>query len=249
MKFSVLASGSKGNSTYIKTINHNILVDIGTSSLYIEKKLEELSVNPKDIDMIFITHDHIDHINGLKVFYKKYKPKVYMSEKLFTKLSDLIDKYENIEECIQIDSLNVDAIKTSHDATDSQGYIFTEDNKSIVYITDTGYINRKWHNKLKDKNVYIFESNHDIDMLMNGKYPYHLKQRILGDKGHLSNLDSSKYLSNFIGSATKFVVLAHLSEENNTPLLAETEFKKKITNENIKLFIATQNERTDLIEI
>ena len=109
------------------------------------------------------------------------------------------------------------------------GYIFEEDGHSLVYITDTGYINAKNHQKLSNKNMYILESNHDIDMLMNNpKYPYHLKQRILGDKGHLSNKDCSYYLSKFISENTKCIILAHLSEHNNTPSLALEELKKTL---------------------
>lgn len=248
MKCSVLASGSKGNCTYIETDNHKILVDIGTTSLYIENKLKEININPKEIDTVFITHDHVDHINGLKTFIKKYGCNVYMTGKLYQKLNSLIDDYIDINGEILLDTLKVKTIKTSHDATDSVGYIFEENNSSIVYVTDTGYIHQKWHNTLMNKNLYIFESNHDVSMLMNGKYPHYLKQRVLGDKGHLSNKESSRYLSKFIGKDTKYVILAHLSEENNTESLALDEFNK-INDNNITVCVAKQNERTELINV
>ena len=112
--------------------------------------------------------------------------------------------------------MHIIAIKTSHDAPDSRGYIIISGDDSIVYITDTGYINKKYFDILSNRNVYVMESNHDIEMLNNGSYPFNLRQRILSDKGHLSNYDSAKYLSSFIGNNTKCIILAHLSEDNNT---------------------------------
>lgn len=153
---------------------------------------------------------------------------------------------------IKIKDLDIDVIKTSHDTEESVGYIVNNDDKSIVYITDTGYINQKYFNILSNRNVYIMESNHDIEMLNNSKYPFALRQRILSDKGHLSNYDSAKYISKFIGSKTKYVLLAHLSEENNTKELALETLDKRLKKEKIaidNIIIAKQNQATDLINI
>lgn len=249
MKVSVLASGSKGNSTYLETKNHKILIDMGMNTKYIENKLIELGIEPSSIDSIFITHDHTDHISALKVFIKKYNPKVYLTAKL-KKVID-ITNYEIIKDVIILNDLTVDTIKTSHDATDSVGYIFDDDTSSLVYITDTGYINSKYFEKLHNKKMYIIESNHDIEKLMNGRYRYDLKIRILSDRGHLSNEMTSKYLDNFIGNNTKYIILAHLSEENNTEKLAHDTLysilKEKLDNKQV--IIAKQTERTDLIEV
>ena len=254
MKISVLASGSKGNSTYIETKESKILVDIGMTCLYIETKLKKLDVNPKDIDAIILTHTHVDHINGLKVFTKKYDTKVYLTDKMLKDIKEIFDieNYELIKEDFSIKDLNIEVFKTSHDASDSNGYIFNELDKSLVYITDTGYLNRKYKEKLSNKNIYIMESNHDIKMLQNGKYPYHLKQRILSDRGHLSNEMSSKYLSEFIGNNTKNIILIHLSHENNDPDIALNTLKNKLKEENINfnnITISSQDENTDMVEI
>lgn len=253
MKFSVLASGSKGNVTYLETKNHKILIDMGTTTKYIENALIELGVNPNSIDTIFITHDHKDHVSALNVFLKKYDPNVYMTSKLKRALSSKINikNFIPLESIINIDDLKVDVIKTSHDATDSVGFVFSSNLSSLVYITDTGYINVKYFDLLKNKSIYVFESNHDVEMLMNGKYRYDLKVRILSDRGHLSNDMSSDYLSSLIGEDTKYIVLAHLSEENNTSLKAYETLNNKLKLnhiENKKILIATQNEKTDLIE-
>ena len=252
MKVSVLSSGSKGNTTYIETKNAKILIDAGNSSKYILEKLQELNVNPNDIDAILITHIHVDHVKGLPVLLKKINPTVYMTEKMHPYL-DYIENYIIIDrDIINIKDIEVNVIKTSHDTDDSVGYIINNEGKSIVYITDTGYINRKYFDLLKNRNIYIMESNHDVEMLNNGKYPFELRQRILSDKGHLSNYDSAKYLSTFIGNNTKYVLLAHLSEENNTQELAYDTLNERLNKENIhvdNIIIAKQNQETELINI
>src|SRR5699024_9030689 len=129
---------------------------------------------------IFITHTHVDHIVGLKVFIKKHHPTVYLTAKMYDELKDDIIDYVIIEDKIVVSDLTVDFFKTSHDAPDSVGYIFSSGDKEFVYVTDTGYINFKILKKIANKDFYTFESNHDIEMLMNNpNYPYHLKQRIL----------------------------------------------------------------------
>lgn len=252
MKFEVLSSGSKGNTTFISTIETKILIDCGNTCKYVCEKLKNININPNELDAIFITHTHKDHISGLKVFLHKYNIKVYLTEKM---LSDLpyVENYELINtDAILIKDMKIEIIKTSHDAPDARGYIINSNNKSVVYITDTGYINNKYHSMLENKDVYIFESNHDVELLNNSSYPFTLRKRILSDKGHLSNHDSSIYLSKFIGNNTKYILLAHLSEENNTPLLAYNTLidKLKETNKEVNnIIIAKQNEETELITI
>ena len=252
MKFSVLSSGSKGNTTYIETKYAKILIDIGNTTKYVKEKLEELEIEPSELDAILITHTHTDHIKGLKSFVKKYNIPVYMTEKMHQELL-YIENYVFInEETISIKDMSINVIKTSHDTEDSLGYIITNNKKTIVYITDTGYINRKYFELLTNKDVYIMESNHDVEMLNNSSYPFALRQRILSDKGHLSNYDSAKYLSKFIGDKTKYILLAHLSEENNTKELAYNTLIDRLNKENNmieNIIITNQNKETELIKI
>ncbi len=252
MKFSVLSSGSKGNTTYIETSKTKILIDAGNTSRYIINRLKELDVSPEEIDAILITHTHTDHINGLKILSKKIKGDIYITKKMYPHL-DYLMNYKIIEDNeIKINDIKIEIIHTSHDTEESLGYIVNHRNKSIVYITDTGYINRKYFDILKNRTIYIFESNHDIEMLNNGRYPINIRKRILSDKGHLSNYDSAKYLSNFIGDNTKEIILAHLSEENNTEELAMNTLKNRLNKEKIEfdnIIIARQNEKTELITI
>lgn len=250
MKACVLASGSKGNCTYIETKKLKFLVDAGPSCAYIERSLRSIGVEPDDIDFIFLTHTHVDHVAGLRVFLKKHHTKVYLTEKMHYELDMDLSDYFYLNREIMIEDLDVLPIKTSHDVLESHGYVFTSDRKSIVHITDTGYINVRNFNKLKGKNLYIFESNHDVRMLREGRYPYHLQQRILSDKGHLSNKDSSYYLSKFVTDNTKKIILIHLSEENNTPELALNTLLEALDGKKIPdIEIAKQKERTELIEV
>ena len=252
MKVTVLSSGSKGNTTYIETAECKVLIDAGNCCKYISEKLNNIDVDPNDLDAILITHTHSDHVKGLKVFCNKYNTKVYCSKLMFNDIS-YIKNYEFINsDVINLKDMQIKVIKTSHDANDSNGYIISSNESSIVYVTDTGYINRKYFDLLKNHDLYIMESNHDIEMLNNGPYPYELRKRIFGDKGHLSNIDSSVYLSNFIGNKTKYVLLAHLSEENNEPIIAYNTLVNKLKEKNKlvdNIIVCKQNEETSLIEL
>ena len=252
MKICVLASGSKGNSSYIETDSTKSLVDIGMSAGYISKALKSIGVEPSSIQRVFITHAHTDHVAGLKVFLKKYHPTVYLTKKMEEEIGFDIEDKVYIDEDMKIADLDVSVIKTSHDASDSNGYVFSSNGKSIVYITDTGYIHVKNFSKLSNKNVYVFESNHDVRMLREGKYPYYLQQRILSDKGHLSNKDSAYYLSNFIGDNTSNIILIHLSEENNKPEIALKTLLDTLEDKGVRvpnIEIAYQKEITEFVEI
>ncbi len=250
MKVIVLSSGSKGNTTYIECGTTKILIDLGNSCKYVVNKLKEIGVEASELDAILITHTHSDHIKGLKVFQHKFGTKVYITTKMKTEL-DYLENYQIInQELLTIGTLQINVIKTSHDAPSSVGYIVSGEQKSIVYITDTGYINEKYFPLLKNKEVYILESNHDVEMLNNGPYPFSLRQRILGDKGHLSNYDCSRYLSTFIGNKTKCIVLAHLSQENNTETLAYNTLIERLEEHHQQIdniIIAKQDEETEEI--
>ncbi len=255
MKVSVLSSGSKGNSTLVVTPKTKILIDLGVSRAYLEERLSELGVDPKDIKAILVTHTHVDHVQGLKVFLKKYHPVIYVTEKLLPLLNEYLRDFDYVlydSKTALIEDIKVEVIKTSHDAEGSVGFIIKQGDKSMVHITDTGYINNKYFEQLSNHDLYVFESNHDVEMLMNGRYPYHLKRRILGNKGHLSNDDAAFYLSNFIGPKTKTIILAHLSDDNNTHDKARDTISNTLKSKNLKvnnIIVAKQRQRTDFIEV
>lgn len=254
MLVSVLASGSEGNCTFIQTKNKKILIDLGMNNKYITSKLAEINVLPSEIDYVFITHTHADHTGAMKTFFKNNTPFIFLDEKMLPEL-EFLSEYPNLcfdNSTLNFDGLTVEILKTSHDAPGSRAYIFREDDSSVVYITDTGYINQKYFDKLTNLSLYIFESNHDVEMLMHGRYPSWLKARIRNDEGHLSNNQCAFYLSKFIGPNTKEVVLAHISKENNTPEIALDTLKSSLSENNIKfnnIKVAKQRERTDCVEI
>ena len=218
MRIVVLASGSEGNSTYLEINGKKFLFDCGRNAKYIKEKLKEIGVSFSEIDGIFISHDHDDHISALKVLVKKDKPIIYLTSKMLDSINYL-KEYPNLyiyDNDFVIDDINIKTIHASHDSSDSRNFIISNKDKKIVYLTDTGYLNRKYFRYLENANYYLMESNHDIQMLLDGPYPMYLKQRILGTLGHLSNKDSSFYLSKLIGDKTEKVVLMHLSRTNNT---------------------------------
>lgn len=255
MKTCILSSGSKGNSVLIQTKNTKILIDLGVTRSYALEKLNELEVDPNEIKAILVTHTHVDHIQGLKAFLKKYHPVLYVNKTILSILNEYISDFSyKIYETnnFSIDDIDVEVIKTSHDAKGSVGFIVKNEDKSLVYLTDTGYINEKFFDRLNNHNLYIMESNHDVEMLMNCRYPHHIKMRILGDKGHLSNEDSAYYLSEFIGDKTKTIVLAHISDDSNTRQKALEVLKRRLKDSGKKVdnIIPTyQKQRTNWIEV
>ncbi len=254
IKFCSLSSGSKGNTAFIEVNGDKYLIDIGNTCSYVEKNLKEIGINPRDIKGIFISHSHRDHIEGLRVFIKRYNPVVYLSKDAFNEIKKefSIENYSFLEETT-FSNFGLTLIPTSHDAKGSYGFLFDDINgNTTVYITDTGYVSEKNLKLITNKKLYYFESNHDIEMLMNGPYPYYLKQRILSDRGHLSNKSSAYYLHEIIGDNTKTVILAHLSETNNTPDAALNELKRTLKNYDQKIdniIVGKQNERGELIEL
>ena len=255
MKVCVLSSGSRGNSTLVITDKVKILIDLGTTTSYVEAALNNLNVDVKEISHILITHSHADHIKGLKVFIKRYNPVILVTEDMKNVLEKELGnfRYEYYEDKKAIiGDLTVNVIKTSHDAEESIGFVLTNNNSSMVYITDTGYINQKYFKILSNNNLYVLESNHDIKMLMDGPYPYYLQQRVRGDKGHLSNKQASDYLCKFIGDNTRKIVFAHISEHNNSYEKVIETFNEELSKNDMKfddVLIAKQNEATEVIEV
>lgn len=216
MKFLSIASGSKGNCSYIETATHKILIDAGISYTRITKALKENEVNINDLTHLFITHEHSDHVNGLKILLKNTNPKIYISKgtNAYLKLTGNIQIIKALEP-LYFENLTVIPIPLSHDAKEPLGFVFQNKLKSICYITDTGYIKDDLLGLLQNHDLYYLESNHDPYLLRTSGRPYHLIKRILNEKGHLSNEDSAYYFSKMKGDNTKYVIHAHISEECN----------------------------------
>lgn len=226
-RFCSLYSSSSGNCTYIGSSRGGILIDIGVSAKRTAEALNEIGVDPSEIGGIFVTHEHWDHVNGVRVFAQRHGIKIYASEGtlagmeeagvLTEKMSADVIPYSGIEVC----GMQIKPFRTPHDTTESTGFsIVTPDCKRISIATDIGCITENLMDAVNGCDLILLESNHDVRMLQMGSYPRSLKQRILSDRGHLSNEKCAETAVKLAESGTTRFVLGHLSKENNLPSLA-----------------------------
>lgn len=209
----MLASGSKGNAFILDTHDTKILIDCGTTQRYLKDAFARIGYDKNMFDSIFITHNHSDHISQIRMF--KDHPSIYSPEALVVD-HELVLPYDTIN----IGSISVLPLATSHDADVSVGYVIEAGGKKLVYMTDTGYVKDSDLKYMMDADLIVLESNHDPQLLMSTRRPYMIKQRILSDYGHLSNDDAGRILSKIISDNTQEVILAHLSGEANNEELA-----------------------------
>jgi phosphoribosyl 1,2-cyclic phosphodiesterase len=226
MIFCSLYSGSSGNSIFVSSGNARVLIDAGMPGKSIENALKEISESPKDIDAIFVTHEHSDHVKGIGVLSRKYDIPVYASAGTWAGMAKLIGniKEHNIREIdkdsINIKDMDVVSYRIPHDAKDPMGYALYSGGKKVCIATDLGNFTDEVKGNIIDADLVLLESNHDVEMLKFGPYPYVLKRRILSDVGHLSNDACGKAIVDVINHKPKRVVLGHLSNTNNYPELA-----------------------------
>ncbi len=236
-----LFSGSKGNSYYIGSSSEGVLIDAGRSCRQIERALEANGLKPENISAVFVTHEHTDHCNALRVLASRYHFDVYASCGTLNALtaSNKIAPGTRtflIENEVAVGNMLVQRFDTSHDAAESCCYRVTApDGKSALIATDTGVMLPSIRKAAQSSNFVVLESNHDVNMLKTGFYPYYLKQRILSDKGHLSNDCCASELEGLVKSGAYRLMLGHLSEENNTPSLALSTAVKALERAGLKL--------------
>lgn len=237
IKFCSLSSGSSGNCQYIETANTKILIDGGFSGKKIEGLLSSIGVDPCELDGIFITHEHIDHVRGVGVLSRRYDLPIFANANTWIGMEKTIGKIKenNIrvftsEKDLDIRDITVCPIKIFHDALEPVGYIIYYKKNKISIVTDTGFVNDIMKEKMKGSNLYLMESNHDVDMLKEGSYPWALKQRVLSTRGHLSNIDAGMVLGDLVSASGEIILLGHLSQENNKPELAHKTVKDSMMN-------------------
>ena len=237
-----LFSGSTGNSTFIGTENYGILIDVGASCKGIESELKSAGAELSDIKAIAITHDHSDHIKGLKTVLKRTGAKLISTEGTLKKLAekDLIPAFCEVEAInekgITLGDSLLNAFSTSHDTLGSCGYTVNfADGKKFSLCTDTGIITDEIRNAITDSDAVLIESNHDIEMLKKGPYPPILKVRIMSDNGHISNVVCAGEVLRLFKNGTTRFILGHLSLNNNTPLIA------KRTSESVLFDVGAKN--------
>ncbi|WP_071131817.1 MBL fold metallo-hydrolase [Enterococcus timonensis] len=225
LQISMLASGSTGNATFIQSAQRKILVDAGLSGKKVIELLQSIGVDANELDAIFVTHEHTDHIKGVGVLARKFHLPVYANEGTWQAMEHSLGKIQDKEifemgKTMTFGDIDIESFGVSHDAAAPQFYRFHKDQKSFVMLTDTGYCSDAMRGIIKNADAYLMESNHDLEMLRMGSYPWPLKQRILGDYGHLSNDDGADVMQEVLGDKTKRIYLGHLSRENNLKEIA-----------------------------
>lgn len=249
----VLASGSKGNAIYISDGTCSILVDAGLSGKAIERRMRERDLDPAALTAVLVSHEHSDHIQGVGVLSRRYNLPVYIAKNTLKAAPQLGKLHEaNHFECGQgfsIGKLSIHPFSISHDAVDPAGFTFQQNGTKIGIATDLGIATTMVKEHLKDCMLLVLEANHDPEMLINGPYPWPLKQRIKGRSGHLSNQDTQSLLKEIQHEQLKHVILAHLSETNNTPDMAYQMVGEAITGCRAHLTVALQDRCGELIRL
>lgn len=223
LRFSYLGSGSKGNSALVEADGTCLMVDCGFSVNEAEARLGRLERSPADIRAILVTHEHGDHIGGVARFARRHQIPVWMTPGTFAAARDqnFPDlRLINCHEPFAIDGIEVRPMPVPHDAREPCQFCFSDGNRSLGILTDTGHITAHITRHLAEVDALIIECNHDLDMLMRGPYPAALKQRVRGDLGHLNNHQAAELVANIAGNTMQYLIAVHISEVNNTPQLA-----------------------------
>lgn len=231
-----LASGSNGNAFFIKTGANCFLVDAGISCRQICLRLQQIGHHIDEIKGIFITHEHSDHIRGLRVLLNRFPVPVYITKKTYNKFPEAIDDrylhFIESNDSITINNTVIQSLPKSHDAVDPSLFSFCFKNRKVSVVTDVGHVCDNVINAVQDSHILFLESNYDETMLWEGYYPYSLKQRVAGEYGHLSNAMAGDLILNHARQGLEYVFLSHLSENNNTPDIAMDTFQATIKKRN-----------------
>lgn len=228
MQIAVLASGSSGNCIYVQAGSKHLLIDVGISNRAVCRNLATIGVSDKQIDAVLVTHEHSDHLKGMDVFARRHMNAAFYAnagtwhagKRYLCRIDPTRWQPFETHRPFQIGEVNITPFAISHDATDPVGYKIEAEGKKVIIATDLGMISQGVFQHLQSADALVIEANHDKQMLENGPYPVFLKRRIAGKYGHLSNDITGKLLQKIINRQTQLVILAHLSDKNNTPAKA-----------------------------
>ncbi|MEC1159020.1 MBL fold metallo-hydrolase [Cytobacillus horneckiae] len=242
LQFSVLASGSTGNAIFVETDSHSFLVDAGLSGKQMEALFQQIDRDMSKLSGILVTHEHSDHIKGVGIVARKYKLPIYANQKTWQAMDPLIGQVPteqkftfDMETVKTFGGLDIESFGVSHDAAEPMFYVFHYGQKKLVLITDTGYVSDRMKGLISNADAYVFESNHDVQMLRMGRYPWNIKRRILSDVGHVSNEDAAIAMAEVAGDRTKSFYLAHLSQDNNMKDLARMAVSQTLEGRGIRV--------------
>lgn len=263
LRFCSIASGSKGNCYVVMADETILLIDAGISGKKIFRGLEELGIEPEQVDGVLVTHEHSDHTKGIKMVCKKgAEAKVYANRATWNQIveerfDDRLCEFEN-NEPFYIANLEVMPFSIHHDAVDPVGFTITYKGRRLSVLTDTGHVTSDIYNHIKNSDLVVLESNHEVNILKVCRYPYKTKMRILGDEGHLSNETAANIIVDLVGKdggKHKTFLLAHLSMENNTPEMALLASKNALEEnglyspEKVNIDVLLQNEQSYIYNV
>lgn len=260
MKLCPLCSGSSGNATYIEAGNARLLIDAGLSCKRITELLERVGVDPRTLSAILITHEHIDHVRGVKILSKKYDIPVYANADTWSVLKAPLRDVAAKNVCVfesdrdfYLAGARILPFSVPHDAVHCVGFTVSAQGHKVGVCTDLGHVDARILSILSGCDLLLFEANHDVDMLMAGSYPYLLKKRILSGNGHMNNDDCGRALVKLHETGVKNVILGHLSQENNYPALAMIAVRSVLEEAGIandmQIAVAAREEPTGVFEI
>lgn len=252
MRFASLGSGSRGNATLVSQEKTTLLVDCGFSARETEKRLQRAGMDASKLTAIVITHEHADHINGIRVLARKYRLPVYATAGtagcLSADLADLITEFSS-HEVFNIDDIEVNPFPVPHDAREPSQFVFNDGQHRVGILTDLGMTTPLIEQALSSCDALLLEANHDMEMLDNGEYPDHLKYRVSGRFGHLNNVQSAKLLEKIDTSRLQHIVAMHLSEKNNSPNIVTPLFAQALECDQSWITIAEQDTGFDWREV
>lgn len=265
LQFCSIASGSKGNCYLVKAGNTILLIDAGISGKKIFEGLKAAGINPEDVDGVLVTHEHSDHVKGVKMVCKKSeKAYVYANQATWEQFVD--EKFKDrhrvfyTNEKFAIGDIEIMPFSVHHDAVEPVGYSIVYKGRKLSVVTDTGHISQDIYDEIKDANLLVLESNHEVNILKMCSYPYQTKMRILGEHGHLSNVAAADCLCDMLEEKCnedqcKTVLLAHLSKENNTPGMAKLAMKNTLeergllSSQKVNLEVITQDKQSEIYTV
>ncbi len=252
-RYSVLSSGSGGNSIYIEANGTKVLLDAGLSEKKLSARMRSIGICPEELDAVFLTHEHSDHCRGVGPLVRKYNLPLYATEGTMRRINNIgrLPEFKTIraDEPVQLGGLTIEPYATPHDGEETVAFVFHYQGRKLGHMTDLGKVTPEVKNKLQRSDVLLVESNHDVSMLEAGPYPWNLKMRIKSDVGHLSNEACGELLSSVVHSGLKKVMLLHLSETNNHPDIATITAQQALGDSTAELELAKQDEPMPLASI
>jgi len=257
VKVCILGSGSSGNATLVAANGTSVLVDAGLSCRQIARRMDAIGADPGALDAVFITHEHGDHVAGLATLLKRFGPTVHATEATVNAAGPFLDGYAQVRHIeagvsCTCGSLDVHPFSVTHDAADAVGYVISDGDVSVGIATDLGFASAIVKHRLRGCHIVVVEANHDPRMLRAGSYPWHIKRRIAGRHGHLSNTDCAMLVAEIVPDGTRCVVLAHISEENNRPELAVRAVEDELASRGLRdvhVLTAPRSEPTPVISV